>query len=226
MVKLFNKIRNRFFAGIARQQDVDRLYDQINGLLQIQNAMEGKNILRPLRGWAISPDAMSLILADLQSRESPSVVEFGSGQSTIIFAAALRHRNGRLISVEHDSEYAVSIKQQLAVCGLSERVRFLHAPLKDMMGQMNCRSYDLNQMDDAAADVVLVDGPPWHNGLLTRLVPLRWAVKHSKPGCAVFLDDSAREPEKACVAKLIDEFPNLRVIPHNTEKGLMELRLV
>ena len=49
-------------------------------------------LLGPLRGWAISPDAIVHVLADLEPRENPTVVEFGSGESTIILASALARK--------------------------------------------------------------------------------------------------------------------------------------
>ena len=84
MKALLHKIRYRLqhilFGRLVRQSDLDTLYAQFSALLQIQNAMEGKPVLRPMRGWALSPDAMMWILADLQEHPSPTVIEFGSGQ--------------------------------------------------------------------------------------------------------------------------------------------------
>ena len=48
-------------------------------------AISGGPVLKPMRQWALSPDAMALILADLQERTRPHIVEFGCGQSTIVF---------------------------------------------------------------------------------------------------------------------------------------------
>lgn len=54
--------------------------------------MIGIPVLSPLRGWGISPDALALVLADIQRRTRPVVVEFGSGQPTIALAAMLEKR--------------------------------------------------------------------------------------------------------------------------------------
>ena len=91
---MLRKLRARLLEGLARKSDLDMLYAHINGLLQIQNAMDGKPVLRPMRLWAMSPDAMTWILAELQEHPKPTVIEFGSGQSTVIFAAAVKHRKG------------------------------------------------------------------------------------------------------------------------------------
>jgi predicted O-methyltransferase YrrM len=229
MKTLANKIRYRLqhilFGRLVRHSDLDTLYAQFSGLLQIQNAMEGKPVLRPMRGWALSPDAMMWILADLQERPAPTVIEFGSGQSTIILAAALKHRNGRFLSVENDPEYSALIQRQVAAWGLTDQVQFVHAPLCDTSDEITIRSYQTSALPDISADIVLVDGPPYENGTFTRLHPLRWAVRHLKPLGAIFLDDSARDFEQACLKQLATEYPNLRITHRIAEKGLAELRL-
>jgi len=217
-------LRKLAFKGLAQQSDLDVLYSQVSGLIQIQNAMLGLPVLRPLRGWAISPDAMEWILADLQGRDGATVVEFGAGQSTIILATALKHRDGRLITIEHDEAYAGSVWRQLRACRLEHYVEMHQVPLIEYQGEVMCVSYDLGVLAEKVADVVLVDGPPSANGLLTRLPPLRWAVSHLKPGGCIFLDDARREGEQACVRRLLREFPTLHLISRCAEKGLVEFR--
>lgn len=220
----FRRLRFWLNDGLARKEDLDRLYDQLAGLDQIHSAMTGGAILKPLRGWALSPDAMALILADLQELDHPVVIEFGSGQSTLILAAALRHQNGRLVSVEHDPEYAAAIMRQIAVCGLSENVQFVDAPIITSNEPMAIHSYDLRRVPEIEINLAIVDGPPYTYGKLTRLAPLRWATTHLKSGGVIFLDDSNREAEQACLKLLKSEYPDLTVKPHRAEKGLAELR--
>lgn len=224
MRSLLRKIRDRLFAGLARKSDLDSLYAQISGLLQIQSAMDGKPTLRQLRGWAISPDAMAWILADLQTREAPAVIEFGSGQSTVILAGALKHRGGRLVSVEHDLDHCLAIRNELALFDLADRVEFVHAPLHQDDGHPAIFSYDRSALPEIAIDVALVDGPPYTNGPLTRLPPLRWSASHLRPNGAIFLDDADRESEQSCLTLFMTERPNLRLTRRVAEKGLAELR--
>ena len=217
------RLRDRFLNDFARKEDLNRIYDQIAGLVQIKNAMEGRPVLRPMRGWAISPDAMNWILADLQERNAPTVIEFGSGQSTIIFAAALKRNNGRLYSVEHDPVYCEAIRTQLNSCGLGTSVEFIHAPLFDGDGPPPIRSYDMSKVPEIPVDVALIDGPPYFNGPLTRLTPLRWAARHINPGGTIFLDDSDRQSEQSCLNYITTEHPNLQRVDLRAEKGLTAL---
>lgn len=233
MKSILRKIRGRLFAGLAQKQDIDLLsdrlydglYDQLNGLLQIQNAMKGLPVLRPMRGWAISPDAMAWVLADLQERESPTVIEFGSGQSTVILAAALKHSGGRLLSVEHDPEYSKVIQRQVAASGLSDWVDFVSSSLLESKEDAPIISYDTSQLPDIGIDVALIDGPPISIcGADTRYVPLHWSASHLNQGGAIFLDDSNRTSEQNCLAKLAEKYPALTRHERRAEKGLVELR--
>jgi predicted O-methyltransferase YrrM len=224
MNSLLEKIRNKVFAGVARKSDLDRLYDQLAGLQQIQNVMDHKPVLRPMRGWAMSPDAMAWILADLQERKSPTVVEFGSGQSTVIIASMIRNLgSGGLISVEHDPHHAAIIQRQLAACGLDGLVDLRLLELKEFPpvdGHSVGRSYPTIQLPDAQIDVALIDGPPIANGRFTRYPPLQWALDHLADQGSVYLDDSARRPERDLLAYLRKTEPELRITELPSEKGL------
>lgn len=222
MRSIFKKLHNRCFRGFARQGDIDRLYDQLAGLLQIQNAMEGAPMLKPMRGWAISPDALAWVLTAVQEKEAPTMIEFGSGQSTVALAAALKHRGGHLISVEHDPEYLSVIERQVSSCGLNEFVKFVEAPLIPCADGFT--SYDVSKIPATLIDVALIDGPPIKlGGPDTRLIPLRWAAKHLEAGGVAFLDDSNRSGEQTCIERLGSEFPSMVVVQRKTEKGLVQL---
>ena len=86
---LFDSFRERFLRGVAREEQLERvydnLYDQIAGLMQIQSVLTGGPVLKPLRHWALSPDAMAVILADLQERLEAGeflIVVQGSAETT------------------------------------------------------------------------------------------------------------------------------------------------
>jgi predicted O-methyltransferase YrrM len=227
MKNVLKKLRQLMFYGLARKEDLENLYDQIAGLQQIQNAMVGRPILRRLRGWAISPDAMALVLADLQEYDAPTVIEFGSGQSTIILASALKHRGGCLISVEHDADYSAVIQKQLDACGLGGVVVAHYMPLVPVIDpqEKGARSYDLQTLPSRKIDIALIDGPPGIIcGAETRLVPLRWCVRNLAPKGSIFLDDSNRPSEQQCLSVLKRDFPDILVTQLGAEKGLTQIR--
>lgn len=225
----FDRFRERFLLGVVREEQIDRLYDrlydQVAGMMQIQSAITGGVVLKPLRQWALSPDAMAIILADLQERREPRVVEFGCGQSTIVFASWMRHHGGRLKSFEHDPAYAATIRKQLEACGVMGHVDLEVVPLVDHAAEGELpasKSYALPDSPERF-DVALIDGPPYWAGDATRYHPLRWAVTRLTDGGSAYLDDAARPPEQRLVRALCAIMPGLTTAQMRAEKGLVRL---
>lgn len=221
---VIGKIRSHLLAGVARKEDLDSLYDQIAGLVQIQSALAGSPVLKPLRGWALSPDALAWILADLQERVAPTVVEFGSGQSTVIFALCLKNKgSGRLISFEHDPDYAAGLRRQLQACGAAEYADIRILPLVDHepLGSLaRCQSYALPDLQDLSVDLALIDGPPYWCGPSARYHPLRWAVDRLGANGAAYLDDTIRPEERHVADVLSKTVPSIAAEQLRAEKGL------
>jgi predicted O-methyltransferase YrrM len=222
-----DQVRKRLLVGIATREDLDRLYDQIAGVAQIQSALQGAPILKPLRHWAISPDTMAWILSDLQERGAPSIVEFGCGQSTVILAAWLKNRaGGSLLSFEHDGEYAAVIQRQLEACGLGGFVNLVVVPLVDRpaVGALPpCKTYQLPETSGPAIDLALIDGPPFWCGESTRYHALRWAVDRLAAGGTAYLDDTIREGERNVLAELRRQVA-ITTEELRAEKGLVRCR--
>ena len=229
LVRVFDRVRERFLVGVARQEQVDRLYDnlydQIAGLMQVQAALGGGPVLKPLRHWALSPDAMAVLLADLQERTNPHIVEFGCGQSTVVFASWVKQRGGRVTSYEHDPQYADTIRRQLDACGLASHVDLRIVPLieQPQAGQLPIsKSYDL-PADRAGIDLALVDGPPYWCGEAGRFYPLQWSVDRLNAGGHAYLDDAARGPEQRIVEALKKMVPGITASDVRAEKGLVKI---
>lgn len=224
-----DRVRKRLLVGVATRDDLDRLYDQIAGAAQIQSALQGAPILKPLRNWAISPDAMAWILSDLQERTRPTIVEFGCGQSTVILAAWLKNRQGgRLLSFEHDADHAALVRRQLEACGLGGFVDLQVVPVTERPatgGLAACRTYQLPEDGSPAIDVALVDGPPYLFGESTRYYPLRWAMDRLAAGGTAYLDDTIREGERRVLAELRAQGV-LTTEELRAEKGLVRCRSV
>jgi predicted O-methyltransferase YrrM len=229
LVRVFDRVRERFLVGIATEEHVDRLYDnlydQIAGLMQVQSALAGGPVLKPLRHWALSPDSMAVMLADLQERVEPHIVEFGCGQSTVVFASWVRQRGGRVTSYEHDPEYADTIRRQLGACGLTRHVDMRIVELVDhpaMRSLPASKSYALPD-DRDGIDLALIDGPPYWAGEAGRYYPLQWSTERLNRGGAAYLDDAARGPEQRVVEALRSGVPGVVAADVRAEKGLVRI---
>lgn len=225
---MLRRIRQWLLVGVARKEDLDNLYNQVAGLSQIAAAMRGDPIINAFRGWTLSSDAIAWILLDLQERQSPTIMEFGGGQSTVILASVMKRRGGgRLVTVEHDSAYAAELRQQLAACGLEENVEMHLLPLESRQisdQSPPCLTYPVEQLPDIAVDLALVDGPPLLSGNHTRFFPIRWTLQHLRPGGAIYLDDANRPAEQEVLALVQQHFPELSCVRLTTQKGLALLK--
>ena len=219
------QVRRRMQAGLATRADLDRLYERVAAAVQIQGALNGLPIVRPMPGWALSSDAIVQILCDLQERSSPVLVEFGSGQSTVIFAAWFRARgSGRFVSFEHDPAHAEAIGRQLDAAKLAAHVELKLIPLADRAavdGLPASKSYALPDTFPGF-DVAVVDGPSYFFGESTRYHPLAWSIDLLNPGGAAYLDDTNRPQEKR-ILEVLARRADLEVKDLGTANGFARI---
>ena len=219
------QVRRRMQAGLATRADLDRLYERVAAAVQIQGALNGLPVVRPMPGWALSSDAIVQVLCDLQERPSPVLVEFGSGQSTVIFAAWFRARGaGRFVSFEHDPAHAEAISRQLEAAKLAANVDLKVIPLADRAavdGLPASKSYALPETFPGF-DVALVDGPSYFFGESTRYHPLAWSIDRLNPGGAAYLDDTIRPQEKR-ILEVLARRPDLDVQDLGTANGFARI---
>lgn len=220
--KTIKRLVAKLFCEMAKKEDIEKLYKQIEALIQIQNGMQGKTITAPLRGWAISPDAIRWVLLELKGMKSPTVIEFGCGQSTVMIGKFLKNHGGKLLSVEHDNLYLQKIQEQIANNQLQEQVQLVLAQPKLVGG---VTSYDLSAVPNIGIDLGLVDGPPFHFGEYARQIPLKWAVEHLNPGGAIYLDDANRPAERKILRFIQSTYLNTEMQSFDAEKGLTKIFL-
>jgi len=155
--------------------------------------------------WALTPAALSRVLADAARRES--IVECGSGESTVAIAALLaERRTGHLYSLEHDPGWAAQTRRELTRAGVSERASVIEAPLAPHpLAARDCGWYDTEALGllPEHIDLLLVDGPPGAlaaNGQ-SRYPALPLLAPRLAEGALVILDDIHRPGERAVVER-------------------------
>jgi predicted O-methyltransferase YrrM len=228
MHKFVKSQLDRYFGQFAHRSDLENLRRQMACVAELQSAIPGPVPFGKLGGWTISADALAIIARDIRKRRSPTVVEFGSGVSTILLAALLRAMGrGRLITIEHDLDYLKVVDSDLFAHGLKSVVDLRHLPMVSFSAAppfAACHSYDLCQLD-AQFDVALVDGPITAKfGAATRLAPLEWCVSKLNPSGSIYLDDAERAEERQIVAALCALHPEIEVEFLDTEKGLVRVK--
>lgn len=217
-------------AHLASKHDVDNLYLQISALLDVRELVGTNVFIGPLRGWAISPDALAIVLRDIVARQDPRVVEFGSGESTLSIAAVLRKiGSGSLLSFEHDPAHTHNMTGRLRDAGLLPFATVRTLPLRDYQVDGDRGQFTSYNMDgqDYDFDVALIDGPVCSvHGDKTRSIPLDWCAARLRMNCSIYLDDADRPPEKDLLQSLRKAYPMLIVETLVAEKGLAKITVL
>lgn len=207
------------------------LYDtelsRIYALTNIMPLMNGGFL--PFGIMALEPRSLSDLLGYIQRNRCKTIVECGSGVSTITIGNLLKLAGvGHLYSLEDDENWFRLISSTVANTGLAEYVTVIHAPL--------CRNVELGarwySQDATCAfltvidriDLLLIDGPISVDGL-SRYPALPMFATHIDENTLIVLDDAKRNYEQSVLARWKQDF-DLAVEMHDEyTKGQAYIRL-
>lgn len=172
--------------------------------------------LPPMGGFSASADFL-LLIAEHVLRTKPNViVEFGAGISTLILARCVQlNGRGQLLSFEHDETFCEVVAERAA--RLSLRTELQVVPLSPANGYQG-RWYVTPELPEI--DVLIVDGPPMSVHPQTRGGAATLFPKLAPEG-RVFLDDAARDGERAIATSWKEQHPSMSFSFIDTEKGTL-----
>ena len=165
--------------------------------------------------WALNPTDLLALLHLIEQRRPAVVVELGSGTSSIWIGYALERLGGRLVSVDHEPEYAGKTRRMVAAHGLHTVVEVRDAPLRPVEVRGSTFDwYDVDALADVQEiDLLIVDGPPGSTGPMSRY-PALDVLRHKLSRTAtVFLDDMSREDEQETLRRWAEENPGTTIEP-------------
>ena len=138
--------------------------------------------------YALQPDTLRFLSNLLKLVRPRSVVEFGSGESTVVFASWAAANSSSVISVEHDRRWVEEIRKKLDPAQRAA-VRLVHAPLRPTrQGLRQFLSYgSITRLtsDVGQADLLLLDGPHMSG----REIVLYFVLTTCHPGALIVIDD-------------------------------------
>lgn len=154
--------------------------------------------------WSLGEDAYRAILEDLRSESAKSIVEFGSGTSTLRLSRDLA--NARVLSIESDDGYLEQTRRSLETYGGRGQVELSLRPLRwQRYGLSWFRSYEPGPFPDHV-DAVIIDGPP----IATRRgreACLYQVFSRTRVGTRFYLDDFRRDAERRIVDNWLRAYP-------------------
>ncbi len=154
--------------------------------------------------WALAGDALHFVDRLVAAIRPRRVVEFGSGLSTRLLAAACARlpQPATLVSIESDPYFARATTAALEADGAlgTTTVVRAHLVVRRWFGR-HLGVYDLPDQVVSAepSQLLVVDGPPLPLG--GREGSLLQALHLGEPGSIVLLDDTDRPSERAALAR-------------------------
>jgi Methyltransferase domain len=232
MTKLSTSIE-RLDAGLdhARERlskDVFTGYRQLEAMVDLRALIGARAPLPALRGWALSPDALRLVMGEVFARQPQLIVECGSGSSSVWLGYAVQRLGaGRVVALEHDERFLSLTRDLLRAHGLDDVVEVRHAPLAPLDDHGTGASagaqpwYDVRGVADLdKIGLLLVDGPPGTIDAAVRYPALPVLLPKCADDVLIILDDTVRAGESAVSDRWLAEHPELRRTVHDLEKGL------
>lgn len=157
-------------------------------------------------GWRLGEKAYGAILDDLRSIDARTIVEFGSGASTLRLSRDLP--DARVLSIEGDLSFLDQTRSDLKEHGGKGKVDLVHRPVRwQRHGLGFFLSYEPGPLPERV-DAVLIDGPP----LTTRRgreACLYQVFPQTHVGTRFYLDDCCREAEQRIVENWLRAYPGV-----------------
>ncbi len=194
---------------------MSRLIGQTEALVQLYGRLTPRNAMPSAGGWGIDPTGMLTLMELVDRRRPATVLELGSGTSTLWLGYALEAAgSGRVISIDHDDTFAARTREDVAHHGLDGLIDVRVAPLVPAeMPDHEARWYDHTVFADVTdVDLLIIDGPPKATGSLARYPAVPMLLDRLAGSAVVVLDDATRPDEREVVHRWRREFPELQIV--------------
>lgn len=212
----------RYARDLARES-----YRQVEALVGLYSTLDFALPLPPMRGYALSPDAATGIIRLVHETRPSTILELGSGVSTLITAYGLkRFGDGRIISLEHDAAWHEVTSGYIAQHDLGDYAEVRYAPLEETeISGRTWKWYDPSALQGIdSVDMLVVDGPPANTQTLARYPALPLVGHLLTHEAVIVLDDAGREDERSIIEMWDAESGPFRIEELPAEKGLTVMR--
>lgn len=146
---------------------------------------------------------LALVHRAMTLPQDATIVELGSGHSTVRLAAAIAKSRPdlRLVSLDHDAHFAAETQQMLDEAGLAAHAQVRHAPLEGYaFDGEHFPWYGRAAWDSIERiDLLFVDGPPASVRIHSRWPALPLLDKRVAAGTVIAVDDADRADERSVV---------------------------
>lgn len=165
-------------------------------------------------GAAIDFHSLHVMINDIVVNSRETILEFGSGMSTIIIGRLIRLNglNAKLYSVENDEGWFALMQENIKKESLDEYIELIYAPLRDIEIQKyhssinhSLRWFDTDVLDmqlkNKVCDMMIVDGPMAYRKDIerSRFPALPYIKEKLGSRYSIYLHDTDREGEQSII---------------------------
>lgn len=160
----------------------------------------------PITTSSLRFHTLATILNDIIVYNRKSIIEFGSGISTLAIANLIKKNKLHcdLVSVEDNKEWYEYIKSFISRNDLGEKVKLIYAPLEksDLALENNfwysVKTLDENKIRNTKFDLAIIDGPgAWKPEIrLSRYPAIPYLMNSLTENYSIYFDDVNRKGEK------------------------------
>jgi len=159
-----------------------------------------------LGSWKADTGFLHRIVDAIEELRPATVVELGSGASSLVCAKALQlHGGGRLVSYDQHAGFVAATAQWLREEGVAADMR--HAPLQHRSPDWPGTWYSLQDVPESI-DLLIIDGPPWVVHPFVRGAA-DVLFDRLSPGGMVLLDDASRPGERVIARRWRQRWPGM-----------------
>lgn len=179
-------------------------------------------------GWSLTEQSFALIVDVLKTAGAPrSILEFGSGRSTVRFSLAFPEAS--ILSIESDEAGFLEAQRLAGQFGREKEITLRYRPLAShSYGSGEISSYQSEPLvRDRRFDCVIIDGPPYYV-LRGREICLYEAYSSLEAGGLVILDDCYRPAEQTIVSNWLSVYSGSFAPPQilDTRHGIAVLEKI
>ncbi len=172
---------------------------QTQALLNLHDLVAPQAAVPPAGGWAASPDLLLFCVDTLLADRPTTVVECGSGVSTLYLALAAEQHGlaTKVVALEHDERFAEATRALLERHGVSGRAEVRFAPLEPSSVPGHETPWYAESALEGLEDIgmLIVDGPPTATGPQARYPAVPLLKSRLAARCVIVMDDLIRESD-------------------------------
>ncbi|WP_051172732.1 class I SAM-dependent methyltransferase [Microbacterium indicum] len=188
------------------------LLTDTQAMYQLMQRYRPMATLPNIAGWALSPTGLLALTDIVVKSQATTVVECGSGTSTLWLAYAMRSLGrGKVTAIDHLPEYVERTRAIIREHDLEDYAEVVHAPIVERStprGDYPWYGFTLDEID-GAIDVLLVDGPPQSTGSHARYPAIPAFAPRLARGAWLVADDVDRADEQEMIEWWLEEEPRL-----------------